>query len=77
MLIPPPLVPVSKCKRCGLLYKKKAGHCTHCQDLPDTEVEELKLRYKKYQKGNFALGVKFLLAAFVLTALSIIIFQHQ
>lgn len=59
MFIPPRIVITKKCKRCQLRYPRKYHACTHCSHLNDSEVDELKSRYKEEHKGNANLGLLF------------------
>ena len=60
----PPRVRRSKlCERCGLWYPKKELECTHCKDLGDVQVAQLKEKYDGYYEGNSKLGIQFLIVA--------------
>jgi hypothetical protein len=58
------LIPVVKmtikCARCGLRYPKNETVCTHCSDLSNQEVENLKTRYDNEHYGNARLGRLFI-----------------
>lgn len=58
--IPPPINQTKKCHRCGMLYSINEEFCTHCNNLTDTEVEELKRKNIEEHKGNANLGKLFL-----------------
>lgn len=58
----------TKCQRCGLRYPKEESACSHCADLSDHEVQELKDRIESEHAGNVNLGKLF----FYITALIII-----
>lgn len=72
MFIPPVIRRVKKCQRCELLYPRMKAQCTHCIDLTDQQVEELKKRYEEEHKGNANLGRFFIYIA-ILIALSLVI----
>lgn len=60
----PPRIRLSKvCERCGLWYPKKESECTHCKDLGDSEILQLKEKYDGYYEGNSKLGTQFLIVA--------------
>ena len=63
----PPRIRLSKvCERCGLWYPKKKSECTHCKDLGETEVLQLKEKYNRHYEGNSRLGAQFLIIAGVI-----------
>ncbi len=73
MIIPPLFHRVNKCNRCGLLYPKRMTQCSHCKDLTDREVEDLKAQYEEEHKGNANLGRLFIyIAILILLGLAII-----
>ena len=62
-----------KCERCGLRYPKKEVACSHCSDLSDQEVHDLKARYENERAGNANLGRLFLyIAALLLVGMLIV-----
>ena len=68
----PPRIRFSKvCERCGLWYPKKKPECTHCKDLGDSEVLQLKEKYDGYYEGNSNLGTQFLIAAGIIVLIVI------
>ena len=73
MFIPPRIVITKKCRRCGLRYRWREKQCTHCSNLTDNEVNELKLRYKEEHKGNANLGRLFIYFA-ILIAVAMAVF---
>lgn len=68
MFAPPPIRFSNKCSRCGLRYPRKAGKCTHCSSLSDTEMEEMLLQKRKAHKNTANIGKLF----FYITALIVI-----
>lgn len=62
-----------RCERCGLRYPADAPRCTYCGDLPDVEIEALKLRVSEAHAGNARLGRWLLIAAAVLVLLLLMI----
>ena len=73
MFIPPRIVITKKCPRCALRYRWREKQCTHCSNLTDNEVNELKLRYKEEHKGNANLGRLFIYFA-ILIAVAMAVF---
>ena len=73
MFIPIKIVITKKCPRCNLRYPEKENQCTHCSNLTEQEVEELKIRYKEEQRGNANLGGLFLFFG-VLIAIGVLLF---
>ena len=67
MFIPPRIVITKKCPRCLLRYPRREAQCTHCHDLTDYEVEQLKIRYKEEHKGNANLGRLFIFFAILIS----------
>ena len=72
IFIPPPIKLTNKCKRCGLLYPKGDNHCSHCYELTDKEVIDLKNNVIKEHNGNKELG-KLLLFFATIIILSMIL----
>ena len=63
IFLPPPIRRSKLCERCGLWYPKKKVECTHCKDLGDEQVLQLKERYEGHYEGNSRLGTQFLIVA--------------
>jgi len=59
----PPIRRSKVCERCGLWYPKKKPERTHCKDLGDEQVLQLKERHEGYYEGNSRLGTQFLIVA--------------
>lgn len=73
MFVPPIIKFTNKCKRCGLLYPKKETKCSHCSELSDKEVVDLKHRFAKEQKGNANLGKLLLFIASIIALVMMIL----
>lgn len=66
--------PSEECKRCGLSFlKKQHEQCPHCADLDDNQLKTLLERVERESRGNAALGLKFLLVAFILIVFIVLI----
>jgi hypothetical protein len=55
-----------KCDKCELRYPKNEIDCTHCSDLSNQEVEELKAKYEDEHYGNTRLGRIFMVISILL-----------
>jgi len=66
IFIPPPVNNTKKCNKCGLQYPTKEDACTHCKDLTDQEIKELKSKLQEEHKGNSNLGKLFIYVAILL-----------
>lgn len=56
-----------QCPRCSLYYNtKKTQNCSHCSDLKDIELAQLKIRQENEREGNRRLGQRFLVVAVAL-----------
>lgn len=73
MFIPPPVHETKKCTRCGLLYPKDENECSHCSELTDKEVINLKEDFVEEQKGNSELGKLFLFISSIVALIMIIL----
>lgn len=67
VFIPPRIVITKKCPRCQLRYRWREKQRTHCHNLNDNEVEQLKFRYKEEHKGNAQIGRWFIFIAVLIT----------
>jgi len=74
MFLPPRIHFVKKCDRCGLSYPRKKMLCTHCNDLTDGEVEQLKQKYVNERGGNANIG-KFFIFIAILLVIGIVVFK--
>jgi len=75
LFIPPPLKLTKKCNRCGLLYPKDEEQCSHCSNLSDQEVLELKDNFKNEQAGNNNLGKLLFIAIILLMLMALILIE--
>ena len=66
LLLPPSIRSTIKCERCGQLYPKKQAECSHCSNLSDREVEELKETADEEREGNANLGRLFFYLAIII-----------
>lgn len=72
MFVPPPITRTKKCARCELRYPVNEVQCSHCKNLTDQQVVELKLRLEKQHQGNANLGKLFIYLA-ILTLIGMVI----
>lgn len=60
MFVPPPIRFSNKCNRCGLRYPAKAEACVHCNNLTDSEMQDMLLMKKSAHKNTANIGRLFL-----------------
>jgi hypothetical protein len=58
MQVPPFIArKTTRCERCNLRYPADESRCTHCGDLSDDEVEQLRLRGLSRNESYLRLGL--------------------
>lgn len=68
--LPPSIRKTKRCERCNLSYSAKKPNCTHCFEIDDLELADLKLRHKRQRKAASNLGKLFaFFAVLILLAL--------
>ena len=63
----------ARCQRCGLRHPASAESCPHCGELDDAEVEQLRRRVEREQKGQAELGRVFLILTAVIVGLLLLL----
>lgn len=65
--------PTKKCVRCGLRYEEDKEKCSHCGDLDDFGLQQLKARIAEQHQSNVNLGRLFIYVAIIIIILMFVV----
>ncbi len=68
ILFPLKIKLTKKCQRCGLRYPRKEKECSHCKNLTDREVENLRAKMEEEHESNKNMGRLFMYISLLLLA---------